>query len=177
MSVCINCIICAHRESLCLRADRSVLSVLPLVPHACSALPKPPSPAQWYMPIKTGYCGMWSACLLCAALRVLGLCWRSQRLRAVIVHVQQSPMLLRAGFSSKDGCGVGVAEVIWGEIRCSISLSDCCSFLLNAVSIFTDLVGFVQVVLLLPCYSSLFSGSSSFSGVPLLLKAPAFASI
>lgn len=155
MSVCINCIICAHRESLCLRANRSVLSVLPFVPHACSALPKPPSPALWYMPNKIGYCDVWSACQLCAALRVLGLCWRSQRLGAVIVHEQQCPMLLRAGFSSEGDCGGVVSKVIWGEIRCSIRLSDCCSFLLNALSIFTDLVGFVRVVLLLPCYSSL----------------------
>lgn len=58
----------------------------------------------------------------------------------------------------------------WGQIRCRISLSDSCSFLLNALSFFTDLEEFVQVVLLLPC-------SSSFSDNPLLLKAPAFASI
>lgn len=168
--VCVSTVlymqICAHRESLCLRTNRSVLSVLPLVPHACSALPKPPSPPVWYMPNKIGYHGVWSACQLHSALRVLGLCWRSQRLGVVIVHEQQSPVLLRAGFSSKHGCGVGVSEFIWGQIRYGISLSDSCSFLLNALSFFTDLEGFVQVVLLLPCSSSLFLVTLPFRIIP-----------
>lgn len=71
----------------------------------------------------------------------------------VIVHEQQSPALLRAGFSSKHGCGVGVSELTWGQIRCRISLSDSFSFLLNTISIFKNLEEFVQVVLLLPCSS------------------------
>lgn len=100
MSVCISCITHANMctQSLCLRANRSALSVLPHVPRAYSALPKLPCSTNWLNK---------ENCLVS-----LGLVLEEPKVGSCDAHKQQSPVLLRAGFASKHGCGVGVSELI-----------------------------------------------------------------
>lgn len=154
VSVCIHCVIHADTstQSLCVSGLTDLFSVLPFVPH-----PAVPSQSLPHLPYGT------------CQIKLVVVVWDLPASSAGLWFVLEEPKVgscdcagatiscaIKSWIFLPVWCGVGVSELIWGEIRCRISLSDSSSFLLNVLSIFTDLEGFLQVVLLLPCSSSLF---------------------
>lgn len=154
MNVCISCII--HASMCTLRVSVSqgeqICSLCsPRVPQVCSALLKPPhlpcGPCQGTL-VMVG-CDLPAS----SALQLSGLCWRSQSCDCAWAAISCG---IKSWIFLKTWLWCWCFRTRLGVIRYRINLSDSCSFLLNALSIFTDLEGFVQVVLSLACSSSLF---------------------
>lgn len=115
MSVCIHCVIPAdymHTESLCLRADRSVLFVLPFVPH-----PAVPSQSLPHLPYGT------------CQIKLVIVVWDLPASSAGLWFVLEEPKVgscdcagttiscvIKSWIFLPVWCGVGVSELIWGRL-------------------------------------------------------------
>lgn len=159
MSVCVNCIIHANmctQTTLCVSGLTDLFSLFSHLFH----MPAVPSQSLPHLSYGTGQIKLVIVvCDLPASSAGLGLVLEGAKVGscdcawAAISCVIKSWIFLEIWlwcwcFRTK------------GKIRWRISLSDSSSFLLNVPSIFTDLEGSVQVVLLLPCSSSLFLAPS-----------------